>query len=341
MRLLRFKQSIKKRRGNAGFLYLIMMLGVISSMLAMGTVRLFTSSFQACNVLEDEFKKLQAMHTGIDYARAIDYDKLKNGTTSFDIAGYENRFTVSDGLFDNVGCKIIKFSTQEYPNEEEIVTKRIRREKRGFPVGTILAYPANGQPTAGGIWLPCDGVTDISKYKELQKILGGRTTTPNLRNYYLRGYGYSHWDDSLRRWLYKSGELLQPQQWQEQNLNKGGSADSGRKGDELLVSMSGQNTYEIFIPQLVLSGQRQNGKGAGIVDYNMAKTYGYYSYKAFYYRNQVAIWETAFDIHKQDYRNATMGLELQLDTGAIQPANTDQNELRPDTKIVAYFIKAQ
>ena len=72
----------------------------------------------------------------------------------------------------------------------------------GLPVGSVIAYAG---PSAPDGWLFCDGSSFVqATYPELYAALGNRTTTPDLRDYFIRGGefhddSYSHHQDTTRK----------------------------------------------------------------------------------------------------------------------------------------------
>lgn len=57
----------------------------------------------------------------------------------------------------------------------------------GVPIGTVIAWASNTNPTEGGVWLECNGQSCIS-YAKLCSVLGSNNV-PDYRGVFLRGFG--------------------------------------------------------------------------------------------------------------------------------------------------------
>lgn len=54
-----------------------------------------------------------------------------------------------------------------------------------IPIGTVIAFAANGSPSNDGTWLECNGQS-CARYAELVHVLG-KSTVPDYRNRFLEG----------------------------------------------------------------------------------------------------------------------------------------------------------
>lgn len=85
------------------------------------------------------------------------------------------------------------------------------------PIGSVMTWTSEGEPTTGGVWLECNGQTIPSKYKRLRELIGSKT--PDYRGMFLRGYGsqevYARQNHSTKgtfKWQkYSSGDLSEVQ----------------------------------------------------------------------------------------------------------------------------------
>ena len=230
------------------------------SMIALSTAKISQASLGSLDSTKIALQAQQYAAAEASVLQATNYDDLTaHSKEEIQNTDYFSEVELSEESDYNDDIKQRTATIRIYRGSENLPRYTLesillsKNEESGVPIGTVIAWPANSLPQESGTWLECNGQS-CAAYPKLVAVLG-RSTVPDYRGLFLRGYG-SHTSSHSGTVTHQSGNLGELQGDAIRNItgrvrisadgpqgvSEGALYDDNSLGDNRRGSTSGDNT---------------------------------------------------------------------------------------------------
>ena len=182
------------------------------SMIALSTAKISQASLGSLDSTKIALQAQQYAAAEASVLQATNYDDLTaHSKEEIQNTDYFSEVELSEESDYNDDIKQRTATIRIYRGSENLPRYTLesillsKNEESGVPIGTVIAWPVNSLPQESGTWLECNGQS-CAAYSKLVAVLG-RSTVPDYRGVFLRGYGNHTSSSNYGTVTHKSGNL--------------------------------------------------------------------------------------------------------------------------------------
>ena len=182
------------------------------SMIALSTAKISQASLGSLDSTKIALQAQQYAAAEASVLQATNYDDLTaHDKQNIQNTDYFSEVELSEESDYNDDIKQRTATIRIYRGSENLPRYTLesillsKNEESGVPIGTVIAWPVNSLPQESGTWLECNGQS-CAAYPKLVAVLG-RSTVPDYRGVFLRGYGNHTSSSNYGTVTHKSGNL--------------------------------------------------------------------------------------------------------------------------------------
>lgn len=203
-------ESMEKVRNKAeGYILVEAVLGIITfTLLSMAFMTIFSGSFNQLAAARVAAQAQQYAELDAELLRLVNYEYLNDDSVLAEYSLHKARGAIQSvadagSWQDEIIIGNETYTADGETNKYRIATINVYRnssdtlpraslevplssQASGMPIGTVITWPTDGNPSYGGEWLECNGQEVPYKYTALRKLM---TRVPDYRGMFLRGHG--------------------------------------------------------------------------------------------------------------------------------------------------------